>query len=417
MKTCIICREQKEQFSDEHVIADSLGGYYHIYSVCAICNPKLGEKVDSKLVNHVAMEFRRFHLGIRGKKGSLPNPYAGIGHLENDQEQKVKIEFDKNGNLVTRLLPKIPEGKEQLKEGRFRFSLDKKDEHLKEKIIERFLKRHSISKDAIRFQQEEVKTMRPIIQSSMMVDVRAFRIGILKIAYEFTADTLPAYFKEQTAITISQILFNGNIARMEKEIRFLGTGFHKKTLKPFEHLLDFENDNHYLVLIDVSRIGLVCFVNLFDVFSLGIVMTRTPGLLPQGPIVGINDLEKKTFTKLSLAEVVRKTYSPETLDFEFYLPSIDLLRQFIALKSQPDFELYTINGCIPLFDSDGIVRYHNVPEKIFQPHLQQIPLGDTINNIITIIPLDEELFVKLLPGEALYQILSVKVKSHRVGKL
>lgn len=67
MKKCIICRQPTTSFSDEHVIPDAIGGYYHIYSVCKECNSDMGSLVDSKLTNHKFMEFQRRLYGLKGK--------------------------------------------------------------------------------------------------------------------------------------------------------------------------------------------------------------------------------------------------------------------------------------------------------------------------------------------------------------
>jgi len=79
LKTCIICRTEKDEkeFSDEHVIPDALGGYYHIYTVCKNCNSILGRKVDSKLTNHIFSKYQRSALNLKGKSGKIPNPFEG----------------------------------------------------------------------------------------------------------------------------------------------------------------------------------------------------------------------------------------------------------------------------------------------------------------------------------------------------
>ena len=38
---CIICHRDEQELSDEHVIPEAIGGYYHIYCVCKECNSKL----------------------------------------------------------------------------------------------------------------------------------------------------------------------------------------------------------------------------------------------------------------------------------------------------------------------------------------------------------------------------------------
>ena len=47
----------KQPLNDEHVIPDSLGGYYHIYNVCVVCNGNTGSLVDTHLTNHKFAEF------------------------------------------------------------------------------------------------------------------------------------------------------------------------------------------------------------------------------------------------------------------------------------------------------------------------------------------------------------------------
>lgn len=34
---CIICHKDNVVLSDEHVILETIGGYYHIYNVCKDC--------------------------------------------------------------------------------------------------------------------------------------------------------------------------------------------------------------------------------------------------------------------------------------------------------------------------------------------------------------------------------------------
>lgn len=67
MTTCIICRLEKDNMSDEHVIPDSLGGYYHVHTVCRDCNSLLGTKVDTHLINNKFGELYRSRYNLKGK--------------------------------------------------------------------------------------------------------------------------------------------------------------------------------------------------------------------------------------------------------------------------------------------------------------------------------------------------------------
>ncbi len=97
MKQCIICRELRDDFTDEHVIPDSINGYYHIYSLCSRCNNKMGSEVDNKLTNHKFIEFQRQVLGIRGKRGTVPDPLKGTYSLKENPSQKIVLKLDSNG--------------------------------------------------------------------------------------------------------------------------------------------------------------------------------------------------------------------------------------------------------------------------------------------------------------------------------
>lgn len=70
MGYCIICRRNNVSLSDEHVIPDSIGGYYHIHTVCKECNSKLGDNVDVKLLNHTLIKLHRFSKRMRGKQAT-----------------------------------------------------------------------------------------------------------------------------------------------------------------------------------------------------------------------------------------------------------------------------------------------------------------------------------------------------------
>lgn len=331
MKVCIICRKEKDEFSDEHVIPDSLKGYYHIYSVCKTCNSALGANVDSKLVNHSFIESLRYLLAIKGKSGSIPNPFAGTHTLKNDPEQKVTASFNEQGQLKLKFLPKISfpniNGK-----GSFSISLDVEDFHLKDQIIGKILKRRGIDKSRVNFKEQKERVEQPWINSKWIIDTKDFRIGLLKIAYEFAVDTIPNYFDDDFAKIISSILFEADLERMAKEVTFFGNGFDKEILKPLSHLIDFGNNNHYLALVEVESIGLICQVNIFNCFSIAIKLSNSKKYLPQGSIIGVNDISKGTFEKLTIYELVNRTYSPLEYRFQYWLPDEESLHELISLQ-------------------------------------------------------------------------------------
>lgn len=339
MKICIICRKEKEDFSDEHVIPDSINGYYHIYSVCTTCNSYLGEKVDSKLVNHKFIEFQRYELGIKGKSGIKPNPFSGIHTLRDDSEQKVIITIDENGRTMPKLLPKISPIKFNNDVANISFTIDASDLHLKDIITEKILKRNGFNKNSIlRFQELREHSERPIIDTNMSIDIKEFRIGLLKIAYEFAVDSIEDYYNDNLAICISQILYKADLKRMENEIIFFGDGFNKVILEPLSNLIDFENKNHYLILLAVENIGLVCQINLFECFSIGIKLSDSSRFLNQEIIIGANDTKNGTFEKLNIDELIKRTFSSVEYRFQYCLHDKESLSKFIEFQNNKDFD-------------------------------------------------------------------------------
>ncbi|WP_109429067.1 HNH endonuclease [Acinetobacter baumannii] len=92
--TCIICRNEKvyTERSDEHVIPDSLNGYYHIYNVCKSCNSNMGSNVDGVLLNHKITQLYRFSEQIKGKSGNLPNPFKETRGIKDQPETKIRTD-------------------------------------------------------------------------------------------------------------------------------------------------------------------------------------------------------------------------------------------------------------------------------------------------------------------------------------
>ncbi|TNE30514.1 MAG: HNH endonuclease, partial [Bacteroidetes bacterium] len=228
MKTCIICRIEKAEtkFNDEHVIPDSIGGYYHIYLVCTKCNSNLGSKVDNKLTNHQFINFQRNLTNTKGKSGKVPNPFSGTHTLKNDEDQKVRLELNEDGAFEVRLIPNVPKAFTN----EFKIVVDKKDEHKIDEIIAKFLKRNGIPKEKVKIHQSECTTEKPWVHTTMTIDIKDFKMGILKIIYEFAVDSIPPYFFDSNAVLISKILETADFENLYSEITFIGDGFNKEIL-------------------------------------------------------------------------------------------------------------------------------------------------------------------------------------------
>lgn len=310
MNKCIICREETNNFSDEHVIPDSLGGNYHIKTVCKNCNSHLGLYVDAPLVNHWYSEFVRFKDSILGKSGKIPNPLASkVASFKNNSEQKVRIDKDSSGNIYPYFIPNVgkpinhPDGSISLT-----ITGDKRDEAKLSDIMDKKIKQLSEihpEKQILKELPQSV-SFTPEIHIRKEVDLIKYKIGLLKIAYEFAVDSLPNYFSDETAIKISQILQpRPNVKEpdyvkasdfcTEIEVTELAKMF------PFIDFQDTKKD--FLILTDIEE-KLFCIVALHDSFHVFVHLSENNYLHQEEIIIGINEYKKPPFKKYNLIEVV-----------------------------------------------------------------------------------------------------------------
>lgn len=415
MKTCIICRLSKEDFNDEHVIPDSIGGYYHIRSVCTDCNSKLGGKIDNKLTNHLFVEFQRNLLQIKGKSGHIPDPLRGTYSIQGEPGYKVLLEADEDGQLTPRLLPSVSEiNAKSLIDG-FTIRIDKKDEKDMDKILDKVLKRNGLDRSKI---TSTITTdeKHPWLYNQVAVDIHDFKMAMLKIAYEFAVDKVPSYFNDASAKTISTILLNADFENLTKKVTFLGSGFDEKVLLPFEHLIDFKNDNHYLMLSSFKG-GLLCIINLFSSFSIGILLSSTRYEIEGDVIVGKNDIANRTFETFTMTQLVDATFSPMEYRFAYHFINKEAADAFHELERQPDFDFYYENGRIPFYDEKGNVLYEDIDEKLIQPGVKKTFIGNVKQEHTTDYALNEKVFIKVLPSMMLMPVTTVRTHRKLLTKI
>lgn len=414
MKTCIICRLPKESFNDEHVIPDSIQGYYHIYAVCTDCNSKLGSNIDSKLTNHKFIEFQRSLLNIKGKSGAVPEPFKGTHTLKDEPGQKVRLEVNNKGEYEPVFLPRVPDLSDQSMVDSFKVVIDKKDEKNLDGILSKLYKRNGI--DPARIKSEKTyHESRPWVEVNLTVDIHQFKAAMLKIAYEFAVDMVPDYFEDDQAKVISSILLNADFENLTKKVQFFGSGFDRKILEPFSHMIDFENKNHYLILLSTDM-GLACFINLFDTFSIGIKLSDKEDFLTEGQMfVGKNDLDAHSFTVYTTADIMNEVYDAPTYQFEHFFPEQSAFFAFLAMKELPGYDFYYEDKQVPLFNDRGMKIYDSVGEKIRL--LPYIPIGDEHASLDSQYVFDERIFIKMLPSMRLYEVTSVIERRQRNSRI
>ena len=273
---CIICHKDDVELNDEHVIPEAIGGYTHIYNVCTECNSKLGENVDSKLLNHWFIVASRHEKKLKGYSGAIPNPLLGDGILSTGE--KVRMEVDSSGVIFPRLLPSSPEVAPDKMS--FKIKVDAKDEKLIPQMQSKVLKKNKF--DSSKFHLQSTRTVEkiehPEVKMQFKIDMRSYRFGLLKIAYEIAVDQLEGYYDDSMAKFYSAILYDESreIADRLDEAYFVGDGItdvFKDVLSP---MIDYNNtDRHLIVLANIEG-KLHCMVKLFDKFCQVIRISDKP---------------------------------------------------------------------------------------------------------------------------------------------
>lgn len=305
---CIICRESKEalQRSDEHVIPDSLNGYYHIFNVCKVCNSNMGGTVDAALINHKFTELYRFNEGIKGKSGKIPNPFKEVNSLIGDKDVKVKTELSQAGELVYKTVPFVKyENNEDGSIKEFTIIVDSQDQNKLGNIHQSILNRHNLKENEFSKKTiTETTQNNSVLAGNWEVDIQKFKLGLLKIAYEFAVDSISDYFKDPLAIKISEILKNADYNRLT-ELK-IGSGFDSNLFDSIDNIFDLKKRRHILILFPINQ-SLCCFIKIDNLFQIGVILSNKIYMPFEQSIIGINDLEKRIFTKNTFVDLMNKS--------------------------------------------------------------------------------------------------------------
>lgn len=412
---CIICRKNKDaaNFNDEHVIPESLGGYYHIYSVCINCNSRMGEKVDAPLVNHKLTELYRFSQEITGKSGKIPNPFAGIFTQKDAPNKKARFDIDGNGNLEIYQTPEIIWGEENGKLS-LTVSVDPKDESKVEQIIAKALSRNKIAPEAVIRGERTIQIDTAPFISQWSMDIIKFKIGLLKIAYEFAVDTLPAYFEDEEAVHISEILRDAKYDDVLEYVK-IGNGLQHEIWEVFSHFLDLDSRSHYLALSANDSMGLVCLVKLHDLFAVGVALSPKRYLGEGEMHIGINSLNDQSFFKLTGAEMIDKCLGPRHTRPCYYLDNNAKNEQIAEINSIGFCYHGQENEAVPLYTSEGeLICYLEDALKLAQ--IETKYSEKSVTNTYWLKP-SVEYRVKAVGTGNLFRIVGYEMEQEKLRKL
>lgn len=311
---CIICHREGQDMSDEHVIPEAIGGYYHIYSVCKDCNSKFGHNVDKFLLNNWLTIVKRNEHKLSGKSGNVPHPLMVEGTLEDGR--KVRIEKDKEGHLYPHLIPEAPVVSNDGKQ--IHFSVDSHDVRTIDHMLSAILKRKgwNLSNCTMESSLQHVQIEKPAVHMQFSIDIKAYILSLLKIAYEFTVDRCSAYLDDPMAKLYAEILLSGNVERVD-EINVLANHFLDRNFKILPQFIDNNTHRHLLMLTEIDG-SLVCVIKLFDVYGISIMMSnQSYGFDGSKSVVAINDFDMHACDICTLEDIIPKLISETRREYAF----------------------------------------------------------------------------------------------------
>ena len=97
----------------------------------------------------------------------------------------------------------IPTSPEVSDDGKFfKIQVDAKDEKTIPNIKTKILKRHNIDETKVQIVSDcqVVKIEHPEVRMQFTIDIKNYKIGLLKIAYEFAADKIEGYIDRKSVV-------------------------------------------------------------------------------------------------------------------------------------------------------------------------------------------------------------------------
>lgn len=294
---CIVCHKNGE-LTDEHIIPKALGGCMHSYHVCKECNSRLGAAVDTLITNHFFTSFARYKYQLCGESNkSVRHPLEGMYSDENGVRYNVRKE---DGGLAPHI---VPTGVKMNDDGRgLSFTVDAADEEKIDGIVKKFCRRNGLSLNGQRTERV-VQSPSPSLRAEMVVDVAEYKLGLLKIAYEFCAELLDGYSDDMDGRMVADILLKADASRLD-EMRVIERGDVLK--KVIGDYVDLDGDFRHFIMLTNASGGTFCFVRLFDVFTVGFRMSTKEWNFPEGFVLAINDVREKKVDLFSLPELVAR---------------------------------------------------------------------------------------------------------------
>jgi hypothetical protein len=297
---CIICLQEKDSMSVEHIFPDAIGGTLTINNVCKQCNDKLGHDVDIHLLNHFFIKGERMRLNLKGKSGKTPNIFENAV-LADDPSRKVRYEINHETNQKkVYLLPSVKKEKHEDGTLTFHISADKRDMTKIPAMINKMLKRegkHEVDEDEIYNKIVGSPPEIPTLRFGIEFNLTNYKRSILKIVYELGCYWLgESYANDATGEIIRNCFLDKSLTGdFSKEYPVKGSIELLINRSSNLNFWTFEPNNHIAYFVKISSDIIWCYVRIFSVFEGGFEVSQDGRRYPDfgSNFISLNPINKE----------------------------------------------------------------------------------------------------------------------------
>lgn len=321
MKKCIICEKIKnnKDFNKEHIIPEAIGGSLTIDTVCKECNGKLGNEIDSKIINDFLIKGQIVENEIKNKKNKEKVLFEKLTSNKNPQI-KLRAKRGKNGEFEKWESNTSLKSSSEDQNLHYIHYDSNKDKKIVLKDIEKLFK-NKYGKILTEEEKKEImykmnnKYTHPEIEFNFTstIDFKKLTREFIKIAYETAHYILgEKYFDDVIGQDLKESLFNENHELID---RYAERGMELISYPKFKEIFNKINnlsDKNLIHLIEISEINnkLYIAINLFNIYNNCICITETANLYNFNEVIFFiafyYENTEKTFEELNDLDLAKK---------------------------------------------------------------------------------------------------------------
>jgi hypothetical protein len=342
MKMCIICHQEKSEFSDEHVFPACIGGAFVIRNVvCKECNKKMGDNIDTPFSQlKEILVIRNLH-DLRRDNRSIKHPFKSREYMYNG---KPYIILRNEQGFLAGQKPNLEITE---KDGGFLINIHmskmfyKSDEQIIKMFADEVKERTGLDLNA-----DMIINKRETEQEAVTIKESDFNnpwiFEFLKVSYEAGVTFVHKYIDDDMAMIYSKMLTEGEFDRNyaqyfnpQGEI----TAIAYQRIKEKTFLWQYPS---FVVIMTLPSYGLVSAVRIFDFFYV-MILSPKETYLDERIIYLVNDIIENNFYAGFLKLPIAFNFSFDTTLFSEV--QLDELKKGNLITS-----FVSDNGKIPVYD-------------------------------------------------------------------